>query len=265
MRAIVTLIVVAAALLALIWVMQRQLIYLPSQRVPPTPEGVDLVSFQTEDDLELDAWFLQSRSRPSVSVIVFNGNAGNRSNRLPLAIDLRQEGYSVLLVDYRGYGDNPGSPSERGLAKDARAALTYLRARDDVDPERIVYFGESLGAAVATGLAAEDPPAALVLRSPFPSLIDVAQVHYRFLAVSLLLRDRFPVVERISEVSAPVMVVIGTDDDIVPPDLSREVFEAAAEPKTLLSIDGAGHNDVELLSGRELIEGIASFLRSVVP
>ena len=265
MRAVVTLVVVAAAVVALIWALQRQLIYLPSQNVPAPPTGVEEVSFSTEDDLVLNAWFLEPPSEASATVIVFNGNAGNRSNRFPLGAALSKPGYAVLLVDYRGYGDNPGSPTETGLKQDARAALGYLNAREDVNPQRIVYFGESLGAAVATGLASEEPPAALVLRSPFPSLVDVAQVHYPFLPVSLLLRDRFAVADSVSGVSAPVMVIIGTEDDIVPPALSREAFEAATEPKTMLTISGAGHNDSELLAGQELIEGISGFLRSELP
>ena len=265
MRAIVTLVVLAAAFVAFIWLIQRQLIYLPSEFVPAPPPGVERVSFSTEDDLELSAWFLQPPGESSATVIVFNGNAGNRSNRLPLAAALNREGYSVLLVDYRGYGGNPGSPTEEGLAKDARASLAHLKGREEVDTERIVYFGESLGAAVATSLAFEAPPAALVLRSPFPSLVDVARLHYPFLPVSVLLRDRFPVADRISEVSVPVMVVAGTEDEIVPPELSVKVFEAAMEPKAMFTIEGAGHNDPELLAGRQLIDGIAAFVGSELP
>lgn len=255
----------AVAVVALVWALQRQLIYLPSQDVPAPPPPVEKVSFATEDGLELAAWFIRPLSDPSATLIVFNGNAGNRSNRLPLGTALADSGHAVLLVDYRGYGGNPGSPSESGLAKDARAALAYLQSRDDVDPRRIVYFGESLGAGVATALAAEEPPAALVLRSPFPSLVAVARVHYRFLPVSLLLRDRYPLRDQISEVPAPVMVILGTADDIVPPGLSRDVYGAVSEPKTLLTIDGVGHNSFELLSGEEMIDGITSFLGTSLP
>lgn len=168
------------------------------------------------------------------------------------------------MVDYRGYGENPGSPSESGLAADARAAAEFLKSRG-VDQDRIVYFGESLGAAVATGLATEEQPAALVLRSPFPSLVDVARVHYPWLPVSLLLRDRYPVQSQIARVDSPVMVILGTVDDIVPPKLSRAVYEAASEPKTLVVIEGAGHNDLALLNGDEMIQSITDFLRSSAP
>ena len=140
-------------------------------------------------------------------------------------------GLSVLLFDYRGYGGNPGRPSEDGLAADARAAQAWLAAQPDVDPDRIAYFGESLGAAVAVGLAVQRPPAALVLRSPFTSLADVGAVHYPWLPVRRLLLDRYPSIERIASVHAPVLVIAGDRDDIVPAALSKRLYDAAAEPK----------------------------------
>ena len=264
-RTIVFVGLIAVALIAFLWIFQRQLIYLPSDQMPSPPPAVEEVSFATEDDLDLSAWFVRPSSEPLATVIVFNGNAGNRSNRLPLGMALADEGFAVLLVDYRGYGRNPGSPSESGFVADAKAAAGYLESRDGVDDDRIVYFGESLGAAVATALATERPPAALVLRSPFSSLAQVARVHYPWLPVSLLLRDRYPVQSQITRIDSPVMIILGTDDHIVPPDLSRVVFDAAPEPKSLVTIQGAGHNDMELLAGDEMIERVSDFLRSNLP
>src|SRR5690606_27765101 len=123
-----------------------------------------------------------------------NGNGGDRSMRVPLASALNRMGLSVLLFDYRGYGGNPGSPSEEGLAADARAAQAWLAAQPGVD--QIVYFGESLGGAVAVRLAVERSPVALILRSPFTSLADVASVHYPWLPVRRLLLDRYPSIDR---------------------------------------------------------------------
>lgn len=243
--------------LGLLWVFQRSLIYLPSGGVPPPPVGVERVSYETDDGLTLSAWFLRAEDERG-SVIVFNGNAGNRSDRLPLGTALVDEGLSVLLTDYRGYGGNPGSPSEEGLAADARAALAYMKERDTGSP--IAYFGESLGAGVAIRLALEDQPGALILRSPFTSLPDVAAVHYRFLPSSLLLQDRYPNIERIPDVEAPVMVIAGSDDDIVPTEQSRRIYEAAIEPKEWVLIEGAGHNDRPLLDGREMMERVSEFL-----
>lgn len=266
MRWLVTLGLAAIVVLGLIWLFQRQLIYFPTQFVPGPPSDVEVVRFPTEDGLTLTGWLVPpDREDWRGTVIVFNGNGGNRSARLPLGRALARRGYGVLLADYRGYGGNPGSPSEDGLAADAMGALDYILTREDVDPDRIVYFGESLGAGVAVGLATEKSPAALILRSPATSLVDIAGVHYPLLPGSLLLRDRYPSRDRISDVSAPLMVVVGTGDRIVPPEMSRELYEIAPEPKRLLVIGGAGHNDLALLAGDEMIQGIVSFLNEALP
>lgn len=251
---------VAVAMIAtigLLWVFQRSLIYLPTQSVPEPPNDVIEVSYETEDGLTLTAWLLESKPERG-SVIVFNGNAGNRSHRVPLARALAGLGFTVLLTDYRSYGGNPGSPSEEGLAHDARAALSFMTGRDTDSP--LFYFGESLGAGVAIGLTLERPPTAMMLRSPFMSLPEIAAVHYWWLPSSLLLRDKYPNTDRIAAVDAPVLVIAGTEDTIVPPEQSQAVYEATDEPKQLVMVDGAGHNDPALLDGEEMIEGIADFL-----
>jgi len=155
----------------------------------------------------------------------------------------------MLLFDYRGYGNSAGSPDERGLALDARAARRYLLSRPDVDAAGLVYFGESLGAAVAVELAAEHPPAALVLRSPFTSMADVGAYHYPILPVRLLLRDRYVAIDRIAHVRAPLLVIAGGNDRIVPLEQSRRVHDAARSPKAFVVIEGADHNDAALNAG----------------
>jgi fermentation-respiration switch protein FrsA (DUF1100 family) len=161
----------------------------------------------------------------------------------------------VLLFDYRGYGGNPGSPSEPGLALDVRAARGFLRDAG-VPADRLVYFGESLGGAVVTELATEHPPAGLVLRSPFVDLASVGSVHYPFLPVRALLRDRYPVAEQIAEVRVPTTVVYGSRDSIVPPAQSRTVADAAASLHALVEVPGADHNDLVLLDGDEVVEAV---------
>ena len=275
MRAGVILLVVAAVLaasLGLLWAFQRRLIYLPSPGpVPPAATvlpGAEDVSFTTADGLRLGGWFIPGAvdnpapPRPW-SVLVCNGNGGDRSMRAALAAALSRMGLAVLLFDYRGYGGNPGSPSEEGLAADARAALGYLAGRPEVDPRRVVYLGESLGAAVALRLAVERPPAALVLRSPFASLAEVGRRHYPFLPVSLLLRDRYDSAARVGRLTAPLLVVAGGRDRIVPAAHSRRLFAAAPRPKRLVVLDGAGHNDHDLLAGPRLMEELSAFLAGV--
>jgi fermentation-respiration switch protein FrsA (DUF1100 family) len=264
-RAIVVAALVAAVILAILYVMQRSLIYFPGSTGPGTdllPAGAEEVEIPTADGLRLAGWFLPAEGpSPSPAVLIFNGNAGDRSHRLPLAEALHYRGYAVLLFDYRGYAGNPGSPSEDGLRADARAAVDTLAARSDVDPERIAYFGESLGAAVAGGLATERPPAALILRSPPSSLADVGRHHYPFLPiVDALLMDRYPLAEQLRDVRVPLLVLATDRDEMVPADLSRRVLDAAAGPKRYGSLDASHHNDPALLAGEEMLGAITLFL-----
>jgi len=268
MRRTVTILTVVGmslvAVFGLVWTQQRALIYFPTQAVGDV-SGVssdsEEVTFTTGDGLTLSAWWVPASGVPTGSTVaVFPGNGGNRADRATLALALADRGYDVLLTDYRGYGGNPGRPTEKGLLLDATAAIDYLRSRSGVDPDRLVYFGESLGAAVAVAVSQALPPSALVLRSPFTSLPDVASAHYPFLPASLLMRDRYPSIEIIGTLDVPVLVVAGSADTIVPFSQSARLYEAAADPKRFVTIDGADHNDPELTHGTQLIEGITSFL-----
>lgn len=259
---LVATVTVVAALFGLLFSQQRRLIYFPSTGpVPPAsvvlPGARDVV-IHTADGLALGAWYLPGGAP---AVLVLSGNGGDRSMRAPLAAALHRMGLSVLLPDYRGYGGNPGRPTEEGLAADARAARDWLAGRPEVDAERIAYFGESLGGAVAVGLAVQSPPAALILRSPFTSLADVAGVHYPWLPVGRLLIDRYPSIDRISALRAPLLVIAGQDDDIVPWSLSRRLYDSAPEPKQFLSVPGAGHNDRSLLDGAQMLAAVEGLLR----
>lgn len=256
---------VLVCLMALVWGLQRKLIYFPFERVPAPDavglQGAERVSFPTPDGLTLDGWFVSRTASPDFTVIVFNGNAGTRALRAPLASALARENLAVLLFDYRGFGGNPGTPTEGGLRQDARAARDYVVSRPDTDGRKLVYFGESLGTAVATGLAVDFPPAALVLRSPFTSLADVGRHHYGFLPVRWLLRDRYDTIGRIDRVTSPLLVIGGDHDRIVPIEQTRRVYQAAGGRKDLIIINGADHNDDVLLAGREMIAGVLRFLR----
>ena len=259
--AIVIVALVASGVLAVLWSQQRRLIYFPTSDPLPSasaalPNGRDVV-IRTGDGIDLAAWYFPV-DRGGPAVLMCHGNGGDRSMRVPLAAALNRMGMSVLLLDYRGFGGNAGRPTEEGLAADARAAQGWLAAQPGV--EELVYFGESLGAAVVVGLAAERPPDALVLRSPFTSLADVAAVHYPWLPARWLLMDRYPSIERIASVRAPVLVVAGDLDDIVPESMSRRLFEAASEPKRYVVVPGAGHNDFDLLAGPRLLDEIERFL-----
>jgi fermentation-respiration switch protein FrsA (DUF1100 family) len=237
----------------LLWVVQRRLIYFPDSASPAIaamPQGWEEITYETSDGLLLTGWLRPPQPDHSM-VIVFNGNGGNRMDRISLGSGLAEAGHGVLLTDYRGYGGNPGHPSESGLAIDARAAARYVREGYSDHP--VVYFGESLGAAVAIELASTEPPAALILRSPFTSLVAAARTHYPWIPVSLLLKDRYPSDELIGSIDVPTLVVFGGADSIVPPSQSRAIYDAAPGPKGLVVIEGADHNDAVLTSGRRVI------------
>lgn len=262
-----TLTVIFLAVAAL-WFGQRWLIYFPDGQ-PPPPHTLGLreaeeVLIHTEDDLTLHAWFVPPAAAPTgQTLVVFSGNAGHRGLRAPLAEALTAHGIAVLLFDYRGFGGNPGLPSERGVVRDVLAAHAYLVARSDVDPMKLVYFGESLGAAVAIRLAIERPPSGLILRSPFTSLSEIGQLHYPFLPVRWMLRDRFLSINVIGQVRSPVLVLAGTEDRIVPIENTETLYEAAPEPKFMATIDGADHNDEALLAGPGLVAAVTRFLAGI--
>jgi len=246
---------VLAVVTGLLWGFQRSLIYLPQGAPAATPAGAEDVVLHTGDGLDLAAWWFDAGSG-APAVLVANGNGGHRGLREPLARALVEAGVSVLLFDYRGYAGNPGSPTEEGLAADVRAARAFLVEEAGVPPERLVYFGESLGAAVVTELATEHPPAGLVLRSPFLDLAAVAGEHYPFVPARLLLRDRFPVAEQVARIDVPTIVLFGSADSIVPPDQSRAVAAAAARLHEVVEVPGADHNDPVLLDGDAVVKAV---------
>jgi uncharacterized protein len=264
LRVLVVLLLIGVVVIGMLWWQQRHLIYFPdSSSVPPARtviEGARDVTLHTDDGLELGAWFVPAAPERGatdhrMAVLVAPGNGGNRADRAGFAEALRRVGLAVLLMDYRGYGGNPGSPSEEGLARDATAAVETL---EDLGypPERTIYFGESLGSGVVAALHAKRPPAGLVLRSPFPELADVGATHYPWLPVRLLLRDRFPVVERLSGSEVPVTVVYGDQDSIVPTELSERVADEAPVLAERVVIEGADHNDA-VMFGPEVAEAVA--------
>jgi fermentation-respiration switch protein FrsA (DUF1100 family) len=220
------------------------------------------VALRTSDGLRLAGWWLPADDPSAPAVLVASGNGGHRGLRAPLARALADAGLSVLLFDYRGYGGNPGRPSEEGLARDVRAARSFLVDEGGVRADRLVYFGESLGGGVVTELALEYPPAGVVLRSPFTDLAAVGSVHYPFLPVRLLLRDRFPVADHVARLDAPVSVVYGSADTIVPPSQSRAVAHAARDLRTVVEVPGADHNDAVLLHGEAVVEAVVDLARS---
>jgi uncharacterized protein len=254
---LVVVLVVVLVLLATVWLGQRRLSYFPDRASPRSGGQAQEVTLSTADRLRLHAWLVPATGGDGeVAVLVAPGNAGNRGDRAPLAMALAGAGLTVLLLDYRGYGGNPGQPSEVGFSRDARAGLAYLTGTAGFAPDRIIYFGESLGAAVVAELATEHPPAGLVLRSPFVDLAAVGREHYSWLPVGWMLRDRYPLAQHVAQVRAPTTVVYGSADSVIPAKQSRTVAERAAGPVRVVVVDGADHNDPALVHGVQVIGAV---------
>ena len=249
--------IVGLVVLGGLWTFQRRLIYFPTGIAGSAPTGWEEVTLTASDGLELTAWLIRAEPAEDrgAAVMLLPGNSGNRSDRVALGEGLAARGYTTLLVDYRGYGGNPGSPSEAGLARDARAALAFI---ESIDPEGVVYFGESLGSGVAVELASEHPPHALVLRSPFTSLVDVGRHHYGFLPVGSFLKDRYPSLERAGTMDVATLVVAGTADSVVPFEQSQTMATALGAETVVVA--GADHNDWQLFADPALLDTIADFL-----
>jgi pimeloyl-ACP methyl ester carboxylesterase len=240
---------------AMVWSLQRQLIYFPDST--PVPAAADVipgardVTLHTADGLELGAWFVPAAGPADTGMVVLvaPGNGGNRAGRAGLAEELSRRGLAVLLMDYRGYGGNPGAPSEDVLADDADAAVTAL-TNLGYPAQRTLYFGESLGCGVVAALQARHPPAGIVLRSPFTDLADVAAHHYPWLPVRTLLRDRFPVLEHLATSDVPVTVIYGDRDSVVPTVLSARVADHAPALAERVVLTDADHNDPVMFGPR---------------
>ena len=275
--------------LAPITYFQRSLIYHPD-RSERLSAGNSDITVRSHDGLELHGWLsLAGTSRGSDSVdgkqvlaagqpivLFFPGNAGNRSDRGVQFDVIGSLNAHVLLVDYRGYGDNSGKPSEANFAKDARSIWNYLTQELDVRPQQVVIYGESLGGGVATRLASElchegIEPGGLIIQSTFSSLVAVAQVHFPVVPVSLLLVDRYPSDQRITKVTCPILQIHGEQDTIVPFSIGQKLFEAAPAKssqgiaKQQIVMPHTDHNDVysESTDHEKLINGLKGFLDGV--
>jgi hypothetical protein len=264
-RGLLVVLLLAGTVVAMLWALQRQLIYFPDP-TPVAPAGAVIagardVTLHTADGLELGAWFVPATDAEDTGMVVLvaPGNGGNRAGRVGLAEALSRRGLAVLLMDYRGYGGNPGQPSEDGLAADADAAVAVLKELG-YPAQRTLYFGESLGSGVVAALQTRHPPAGIVLRSPFTELADVGAHHYPWLPVRALLRDRFPVVEHLADSEVPVTVIYGDRDSVVPSALSARVADSASSLAERVVLTNADHNDPAMF-GSQVASAVARLAR----
>jgi len=246
----------------------NRLLYLPSRRIVQTPAAAGLrfadVALRTDDGERLHGWWIPARAPAAGHVLLCHGNAGNVGDRLPHVALLSAAGFDVLAFDYRGYGRSSGRPSEHGTHSDARAAHDALLSQDGVDGARVLYLGESLGGAVALALAIDQPPAGLILQSTFTSVRDMARLHYPFVPRALV-PDAHPSRRLIRRLRAPLLVLHGARDRIVPLMHGEELFEAAAGPKRIEVFADAAHNDLISRAGSRWVGVIRAWASDVLP
>jgi len=245
---------------------ERSFVYHPTRTLEATPDTLGLpfedIRLSAEDGVALHGWYVPGER--SVTLLWCHGNAGNMSHRLPNLRQVHQRlGAGVLIFSYRGYGESGGVPSEAGTYRDARAFRRWLRDRKDGAAAPVVYFGRSLGAAIAAHLAVEDPPAALILETAFTSVQAMASDTVP--GAGHLFRTRYDTLSRIPGLRAPLLLVHGDADEVVPFRHGRALFEAAPQPKTFFRVPGARHNDVVAVGGEPYWEAWERFLAAHVP
>ena len=251
-------------LVLIVYLMQARMLYLPempSRTLAVTPDHAGMnyedVAIETIDGVTLHGWFVAGQS--SRVLLFFHGNAGNISHRLDSIRQFQDLGLAVLIIDYRGYGQSEGRTTEKGIYRDADAAWRYLVEIRGIPVSNIVIFGRSLGASVASWLAAKNQPLGLIVESSFTSVPDIAQEIYPWLPARWLSRLSHATRDYIRNVRCPVLVVHSRDDEIIPFHHGETIFEAANEPRSLLAIRGS-HNDAFIVDERAYMEGLRTFL-----
>lgn len=228
----------------IVFLFQRKLQYIPDRSSPAIPSGkpdFQEVTLTTSDNCRIKCWYWPARDKESTTVVYFHGNAGHRGHRMDQMEEFSRRGFGVFIFDYRGYGGSEGSPSESGLYLDAEAVLAWVEKNTN---DSCIYFGESLGCGVAVEMATRKKPIALILQSGYSSLADVGQKAYPFLPVGLLMRDKYECMDKVKNISCPLLMVHGEKDNIIPPALGKKLFEVASEPKKWVLIRGFGHNNL---------------------
>ena len=244
---------------------ENKIIFHPS-RYPdgfwnPASQGVlaQDIYFTTEDGIKLHGWFIPAENAVA-TLLWFHGNAGNISHRLDNIQRLVRLNLNVFIFDYRGYGRSEGVPSEAGIYKDSQAAYDAVLRLDGVSVDTLFLFGRSLGGICAVQTAMNWPAKGLLLESVFTNSSDMARKIFPLIPLGWAMKSKLDAVSKVPHLRLPKLFLHGTDDEIVPYDMGRKLFDAAAEPKTFYSIAGAGHNDTYVLGGDEYFNALNQFI-----
>lgn len=242
----------------LLFLHQRRFIFNPMSAIELTPEALNLSAYEEvwipvheNGKIErLHGWFLRSHRSPLGTLLYLHGKGGNISTNIRQAHYFQKLGFSVLLFDYRGYGNSEGDfPGEQQVYRDAETAWNYLREQRKIAPDRIFIYGHSLGGAIAIELATKHPEAAgLIVQNSFTSLIDMSKrsPHFRLFPINFLLKHRFDSIEKVPNLKVPVLYIHGAEDDYIPPQMSRTLYARSPQPKSLFLVPGASHNNGNL-------------------
>lgn len=250
------------ALLVFLYLNQGRMVFVPSEQlvVSPGEVGFDFenVYITVEPGVTLHGWYFPLKNSKK-TILFCHGNAGNISHRLETVKFLVDLGANVMLFDYRGYGNSTGKPSEEGVYADAEAVYRWLRETKQAAAADIVIFGRSLGGAVGIELATRVPCAGVIVESSFTSMVDMGKKMFPFVPVGGLLHYKFESLDKIGKLSCPVLVAHSPDDDLIPYEMGRRLFEAAHEPKQFVKLEG-GHNELQYFNSQTYIDAVSGII-----
>lgn len=262
MRIIILIILGCIAFFSFVRYLESVSVFYPTRQIDIFPDHLGLpfeeIFLKTQDGVILNGWFIEN-PQASSSVIFFHGNAGNIGDRLDKILTFYELGLNVFIIDYRGYGKSQGKPSEEGMYQDATATYDYLVTRKDINPQRIIVYGASLGGVAAIDLATKRDLAALIIDSSFTSAADMCKRIYPFVP-TVLMTTKMDSQDKIKKVKIPKFFIHSLDDEVVPFKLGQKLFELAPAPKDFLKVSGA-HMEAHIASRGVFIEGVGKFLK----
>ncbi len=238
-----SIIIAYLVILIFIYLYQRNLLYHPTENNYQNDKAqfnYEEVFIEVEDEIKLKSWFINKDLNKFKTLLIFHGNAGDLSNRIYKINELNKLEINILLISWRGFSGNKGSPTEKNLYKDAEAAIKWLNKKK-VNNNQIILYGESLGTGVAVEMATRHNFNSIILESPFTSIENSAKIYYPYLPVKILLKDRYDSISKIKMVNCPILIMHGKKDDIVPFSMGKKLFEKANNPKHFYSTSKDDH------------------------